>query len=268
MLTPPLDYTAMSPKPRRHALGYSLLMLIVIMAIVLWTAPAALLPFVFQRWVPSVQLEGVSGSLWRGQAANIVVNLKQQPLALGYTQWQLEPLSLLTLTPRLHLSTNAQHYRSAGTFSLSFHHWSVDELEAQFPLTLLEPWLPQVVSGTAQLELKQLQVTGDTVQAIDASVTLDQLQWVGGDRLMPLGDYTITLSTEDDTIYVTFQDQQARLAINGWLTLQADGQYQLHAQLQGTNDLAPEIDNALHFLGKQQADGSVLVQRQGVRSVW
>src|ERR1044071_6435247 len=77
---------------------------------ILWliaTIPARLVLAHVSNNVPTFYAEGVSGTIWSGSEARVVINVSGFNQDLGETRWKLHPLSLLL--GRLSVSMNARN---------------------------------------------------------------------------------------------------------------------------------------------------------------
>ena len=73
------------------------------------STPARVLP----RLLPaeSLQLSGMTGTLWRGRAARAAVVVPQGLLDLGELRWKLSPVSLLFLSPAIEIDSERGRQR-------------------------------------------------------------------------------------------------------------------------------------------------------------
>ena len=76
----------------------------VFLVIVVSRTPAAWAAWGIHKVAPNVWFTGVSGTLWKGQAASAQVDLGSDSIALGEMKWKLKPLSLLILSPCMAVS--------------------------------------------------------------------------------------------------------------------------------------------------------------------
>lgn len=252
-------------KKRSFKIIYLVSIVVVLLGFLLWTAPAQLLPLALQRWLPSVQLLAVEGTLWHGRAGNTMINFKGYHVPLGDTTWQLQPLSLFTLSPKIRMTTQASTHHMTGDVSWSATgHWRAKDFNMHFPLGLLDYWWPNLVTGKATIVLNQLDIVADRIERLDGAIDLHDVVWTGGDYLMPLGDYRAIVSLSDQTVTIALHDIDARLAIEGLLVFTPGSTYRFEATLQGSKDLAPEVMQTLQFFGKKGPDGVIVISRSGM----
>ena len=245
-------------------LRYSLITiaaLLVLLALLLSTAPAQLLPLMLQRFAPDVQLSATEGSLWQGTARHAVANVGGRAVGLGELSWILAPGSLLSLNPQVHITIPAYQARADIRASLD-QQITITDLQASLPLTVLGHWFPKLLGGQAAIEIDELVLAADNIRSITGTVDLLNIAWLGGDRSMHLGDYHAVLWSEDGMMMVRLTDTEALLGVDGTLSLAATGTYQLEAELTTVEALAPEIQQTLRLLGKKD-NGALVIKRNG-----
>lgn len=241
------------------------ILLLVFVGFLLATAPARIVPLVLKQFAPDVQLQHATGTLWDGKAATAVVSLAGGAINLGAVSWRLDPLSVLSLTPSLHIDTDAGTHKLSADVSVLLlkRELQAEAVTGHFPIALLEPWVPMLVRGTIELDIALLRA--DQKSLLDASGTLyvQQLDWMAGPRPMPLGSYTADISVESGSLQVKLLDRQAQLGIDGMLAISPDGTYSLDALLSTTGTLAPEVSQAVVFFGSKTPDGRIRVNNKG-----
>jgi len=255
----------MSESSGRSWLKPALALIVLFAAFLLVTAPARILPPLIHKLSPAVQLHHASGTLWQGEVASAVVALEGGALNLGKLSWRIKPLSLLWLKPAIHISTDAgSHYFNADlAVSLLSQQLELENITGAFPLALLEPWLPPLARGQIELDIDR--IAFDDKRLLDASGKLyvQQLDWIALSRPMPLGSYIAELSVVDDGLQVALSDRGAQLGAEGLLLISPGGSYQVDVRLSPGDQLAPEIANALVYMGRKTDEGDVLVTSKG-----
>lgn len=243
----------------------SLLLLLVFFCFLLFTAPARLLPLVVNKFSPNVQLQHATGSLWNGSVATAVVAVEGNAINLGKLSWSMNPVSLLWLTPSLHIDTDAGGHSLSADLSVSLlgQEIEAEDVTAEFPLSLLEPWVPLLVKGDVELAIERIVVDKNSLLDVSGTVYAQGLDWMMGSKALALGSYKAELSVVDGSLLVDVSDRQALLVINGQLTASPAGAYQVDARLSATDGLAKEIKQALKFLGKKNERGEILFNDKG-----
>ncbi|GAB4190276.1 MAG: hypothetical protein Tsb002_18090 [Wenzhouxiangellaceae bacterium] len=239
--------------PRKRLLFGGLLLLALF---VLIGFPASSLWRWNQSQLPEVELSGVSGTLWRGQADQLI----WRHLPLGQLDWQWQtgwpPRWDINLQgPQLDLQ--AQLWPADG--------WRLQPLRANWDATLMRSPLPGArFSGRFHADFSEMMWQQTTPQRLQG-----QIRWRDARLLAPLavnlGEIHIALTTATDfrseLRLQTIAGSAADLVINGSGVI-ADGRYQLTVDLRADRQ-RPQLTQWLDRLGTPTADGSVRVQLSG-----
>ncbi len=126
---------------------------------------------------------------------------------------------------------------------------SVDALK---PLLRL-PFVP--ITGQISAEFESLRLQGRVPVAAKGQLRLGNAQWALSRPPADLGDFAADIQTQDQVIISTFQDQAAKLAVNGELRLEPDGAYALNAKLKARADTPAAVNNNLKTLGRTDREG-------------
>lgn len=154
------------------------------------SAPARLL----HLFVPAEQvlLQGLSGTVWRGTASSVQVRLPQGFFHLGQVQWQLKPLSLLTLSPRVVLESEWGNQSLSGDLVLRGQRdLDARELALQFNAPLLTNFAPVALDGVFNLQLSGLRLRDGLPERAEGSLAWNGAAWRSPRGLVPLGSYTM-----------------------------------------------------------------------------
>lgn len=230
------------------------------------TAPASLLAYAVQRATP-VELQGVTGSLWRGTAQRVVA----PELQLGPLGWRLHGWRLLLgqVSVSLEIPAGAPHLSGKADMSASIlNKLSLSEVDvaADAGWLFTQLALPLAADGRLHLQVQSAELRSGRLPRIQA-----QLDWQEARLIYPqphaLGAYRLTLrhhpETDPEFLLGELQDINSPFKIDGTVRIQRNGDYQLKALL-ATAPSAPEIfKNTLLFLGEPAADGTVPVERNG-----
>lgn len=237
-------------------------------------APALLVPIVITQLqdrgllaadAPQLQLQQLSGTVWSGQADSTVLIVDGQPVDLGRLKWSVNIPSLLQKQPAIFLQTNGADQRIQGDFQLSQNgEIAANNIEGRLPISVLEPWLPMIISGDVAFVIDHLVTTTAQITELDGLINLEYVDWLGGDRNMRLGSYTaqLLLNNRKD-IEVLVNDFGAALGVTGLITIRQSGSYNLDLTLMPRPGLASEVAQAVTWMGRADGNGNVLVRKNG-----
>lgn len=210
-------------------------------------------------------LVGISGSVWSGKASLGII----EGQALEEVEWSLRPWSLLlgqfglSWSFRLPESTGNQGYGRGFTSMAMDGSMNFSELEMDLPLieaAKLAGMAALRPVGSISVNLQDVEWDGENLASAEGRVV-----WRGAGISMikpiSLGDLAMDLVTENDKIQGIISDSGGPLAIDGVLTLNTDGTYQVNGSLAARNDA--ELQNALRSIGRPGPDGKVKVNYSG-----
>lgn len=243
----------------------SILVIVALIVIGVALAPASLVSMAAARWAPQIHMSEPTGTIWRGQSDQVMVTFNQAKLELGKLNWKLSPLSVLTINPSVDITIEAPAHQAQVRVSATRDQVvTVDKMEGEFPLSMLEPWVPLLVKGDLAFVVDHIVFTRKELLAIDGVFNLQQADWLGGDVDMPLGSYIAQVSLDDNKdIFIQINDFSATLGIDGHVTISPKGTYHFQSVLQTRDGLAPEVAQSVSWFGKKNAQGDIVVDNTG-----
>ena len=240
----------------------SLLVLVLLAGVALWTLPAQLA----YRWAAPelgpVRLDDISGTLWDGRAGRLSVFGQ----ALGGLEWRLDKAPLLggRLRGQLRLS-GGQVEASGGVVREPGGLLRASAVDFRLPAALAEP----------ALDIPALHLQGEIVGRLDEAVVRGgwvegargQARWtqagVSGKAEARFGDLLLDFAAQPDgSIKGTVKDDtSSNLAVDGQFVVRA-AQFDAQASLSARNE-DQTLREALLYIGEPQANGSSLLKIHG-----
>jgi hypothetical protein len=236
----------------RFALGLTLAALLFIR--LLASAPARLLGLVLPA--DTLVMQGFSGSVWRGSAANALVDAGHGYIQLGRVSWRLAPLSLLILSPEFELDSRwgGQVFSAQITLhdaqNIEFH-----DLDATVSAGLLRQFSPLQVAGQFSTQWSHLAIREGLPFAGEGRIIWQEAAWLSPQGAQPLGSYALTLKQEEgqalfgDVVTVT-----GPVEASGNIRLQGRV-YEVDILLDDSSGLDAELRQALSLLAQPVAQG-------------
>ena len=228
----------------------------------LMQAPARLLASV----VPSGQLalEGLSGTLWQGQAARAVLTTPNGPLHLGAVNWRLRPLSLLTFAPTLDFESRWADQRASGALTLrGQQNIDLAGFEGEVAADLLQQVLPVSLRGRFSAQLQALSLRGGMPVSGEGRVVWQNASWLAPGGALVLGSYALDfVQPEGEALRGEIVTISGPVQAAGNVSLQ-DRAYRIDVRVSGDGGLDPQVSQALSLMGSPQDDGSIRVQLDG-----
>jgi general secretion pathway protein N len=147
----------------------------------------------------ALALSGVSGSVWHGRAGMASVKIDGRDYLLGELRWDLQPLSLLTLTPCAELKTDHERQQITGTACTSLANTlTLRDTDISVPASLLQG-LPEHYSITGQLSahIEQFTLKQQSLQQLQGNLSWSAARLNNGQRWLTLGAFAADLSATD-----------------------------------------------------------------------
>ncbi|MDH5446373.1 MAG: type II secretion system protein N [Gammaproteobacteria bacterium] len=214
-----------------------------------------------------VNLQGLSGTLWQGQAAQARI----ASLNFGKLNWDLQLLSLFTGKLGLDLLTAGNNSRIEGSAKAGFDQTLyVDGLQGKIPAAMLMPLFygfPIAIDGQINADIKQAEIKQGKKLSVEG-----KLVWHGAKLTAPqaveLGDLFVALRPDANGTKLLLSDQGGPLTLDGTVMVKHNGQYKINIYL-GTKDKSqPALSNGLKMMGRTNPQGKVLVSRTGQLRNW
>jgi len=214
-----------------------------------------------------VSLQGLSGTLWAGQAAQArIANFN-----LGKLNWNLNLLSLLGGKLGVELLTESTDSRiearaKAGLDQMLY----LDKLQGKIPAQMLMPLFygfPIAISGQITADIKHAEVKQGKRIDVDGKMV-----WYGAALTAPqaveLGDLFVAIRPDKDGSKLLLSDQGGPLTLDGTIQVKHNGQYKLNIYLGTRDNSQPALTNGLKMMGRTNPQGKVLVSRTGRLLNW
>lgn len=213
-----------------------------------------------------LNLAGVSGSAWQGQAALLSYNKK---LNLQRVSWDLDWLALAALQLKLDVKFNNGHdaMSGKGLVKLGFSGLVIEnmliDLSAQELLSYADLPVPVEASGDVSLIIKEAAQGYPYCETLDGYFVWENAGVSSDLGKIDLARVNINLSCDKGEAVAVLKQESEQLSSNIRGLLQQGGAYQLVGTVKGSNKLNPDINQALSFLGPKDASGATLVRFNG-----
>ncbi len=229
-----------------------LILVLVVVGLVVYRLPA--------RWITDridiagLAIDGVSGSVWRGQITGMRFNDK----AVAPMRWVLSPVALATGK----LAADVEAFPPDGAMSAQLVARRDKTLTAT-NLAVTGP-LQRIAGGTSlgpiigdlEAEFETLSVSADGLLAARGQASVRQLRYPANAPYL-LGDYVITCDdTDGPPVSCGLSDAgRGPLELDAALTLGPASQYELSGRVRARSSAPADIAQSLRFLGRADAEG-------------
>ena len=230
----------------------SVLAAALVIALLVTRAPASLLG---NALPPAVNVTGLAGTVWKGEAAYVEIPLQAKPFALGRISWTLNPMGLFfgdVIRLRSDWGSQTVDVSISPALNGSF---DVNDAQLRIDLGWLRQLLPFYVGGQLKADLASLTFTSDGMPTTaNGRVVWENATWraVGGD--VSLGSYAVDVTTSDAGIRATIITLKGALEVDGSVTIVGDS-YRVMANLSGPAARNEAFQQAIALLAVPNGSG-------------
>jgi len=145
-----------------------------------------------------LQVSGLSGTVWNGKAASVVLPLQQGAYALGEVQWQLSPWSLLAVTPCADIKTKLENQQISGNACVGLGgSLELENTQIAVPAKIAEVFAPIVeVDGEILLHVETLDLDQNQIKNLTGSGSWNGARFYNSTSWVGLG--TVGFDFNDD----------------------------------------------------------------------
>ena len=216
--------------------------------------PAVYLTHWMSGHVTGLQLAGVSGSLFAGQADMVRFGRTD----LGTVQWDFDWWAPFTGALGYRLHAHTEDHDLQGRVDDGLGGMQLHDLKGRMPVTALDAWLPlpsNSLHGSLVLDLKQLRFKAGKLQSAQGHLELDDavISWPTS---YTLGSFRMDLSpAEAGGVDATIADVASPLKIQASLDLTPQGQYHIKGVLAARDPGDASARTLLANLGRPDSTG-------------
>jgi general secretion pathway protein N len=232
------------------------------------TIPARLVLAHVSNAVPMFYAEGVSGTIWSGSAARIVINAAGFNQDLGETHWQLHPSALLL--GRLSVSLDAKNGREHVTTDASVSlggRVTLANTDISLPASIIRSWapLPAQIDGTLSLQLKSLAMASAIIDDLNGVLTWQDAQVDFSGTPIKIGGVVAQLSLGNKGQYqVALSDLGGDLGVGGQLLfMPQERNWAADVKLTPRPGLDPNVASMISQFGARDASGAISFRQSG-----
>lgn len=237
-----------------------LLVVLGLLALLAWKMPASLALGLAGGTLEPLRLDGVSGTLWRGQALD--ARVLGEPI--GRLQWTLAPMALLRGGLDVDFMLDGERYAGSGHLMRRDGRLRFEHTDIELPAATLAPLvdLPSLdLRGRVRLVLDHAELL-DGVPVMLSGSALWQEAAVSGAAAASLGEITATFEgSVGKGFRGVLDDNGGPLDVDGGFQAGFTG-YSVDVRLKARPG-HPQVEQALRYVGQPQADGSVRLLVEG-----
>ncbi len=243
-------------------LGLLLLGLIAFVVTLAWKFPAAgVLPHVNTH---PVQIAGVSGSVWRGSAEQIIAQPELEPIT--NVNWTFQPKSLLQTAAGMRVRFDWLDGTGEADVARKLSGMiSISDGIVRLPARSLDQFLPLPVAnfdGVINADIDTLELVNSKLHSTTGLVNWRNAA-VSGAVNAKLGNVTLEVTPDKNLHRGKLTNANGELEINGDFQIDQKGDFIVDLKVKPTSATPPELAGMLGALGKRSSDGSYRRRNQG-----
>lgn len=220
----------------------------------LMAAPAVKVWPLFQSRLQNIQLAGIEGSLWSGQAAQLDVS----PLQLKDVSWRFRPFGLFVGRAVFNVDGQLQAEKIKAKVGSTFlGRPYLSDLRGRVSANDLFYWLglkPVKLGGDLDFDIDDLEWSESGLPAMAGTTSWSSAQLVSPIQLV-LGTAQLETQIEDAVTRGALEARGGALLVQADVELKPDGAYRFDADIQPKGDLPPAVEKFLSAFAAYK-DGS------------
>ena len=245
----------------RSVLSTIVFVVVILVVTLIYKLPAK---FIYQQFpnVSSVELTGISGSIWSGHIDSI--NTPQ--LTLGSLSWQLSAWALLIGDVDVQWKLEDPALQLQGEISLSGEELNLININGYIDLVELGTRLPAqaiLLAGVVSLDIPQVEFKQSELINITGLV-----KWESAQLLSPanieFGDFKASLSNSSSKLLASLSDTGGPVSLGGVFSLSPQGLYDYTLEIAVRDTSVPGLLDGFNQLGHYDDNGVATLRGNGV----
>ena len=245
----------------RSVWGATAFVIFIIVITLVYKLPAK---FIYQQFsnVNSVELVGISGSIWSGHIDSITT----PQLTLSQLSWQLSVWALLVGDVDVQWKLEDPALRLQGEVSLSGEELSLIDIKGHIDLVELGTRLPVqniLLAGVINIDIPQVEFKQSELINITGLV-----EWESAQLLSPanieLGDFKADLLNSSSKLLADLSDTGGPVSLAGAFSLSSRGKYDYTLEIAVRDTSVPGLLDGFNQLGQYDDNGVATLRGNGV----
>ncbi len=203
------------------------------------------------------QMEGITGTIWSGQAVSVVLPYEGGVYALGKLDWKLKPLSVLTLNPCATITTKLASQTIEGIACSSIAgNLTLKNLEINLPAAAAEMWAPVSVQGDVFLQIESLTMSDNKIATLKGKGSWTDARYHNSQTWMSLGAIAFELSGNNDgKIDAKIFDLEGPLKLDLLSQFDLTGSFDIRGDIELRQNAPREMAQLLMIVAKETQKG-------------
>lgn len=249
-----------------------LLIFIFLLALVwalLTNAPARLLLAYANHYAPDLYASGVSGTVWQGKAASMLIRVNGTVYDLGKVRWHLSKLPLLWGSVDVEVKTVQTEIKTEfkAQANILSKNASLKDMTFTLPAAMVRQYspLPFMVEGVLDGRVEKADWKNQALSNMKGNVVWKDAVINLGSGDQSLGDFLTEFKhLEDQSLLLDISELQGHLGVNGKVTLAADQRsYQADIRLKPDAQVDEQLKMMLSQFASPDSEGVIRFNHQG-----
>lgn len=241
----------------RAAWQAMLFLLVVIFSFLIYKLPAK---FVYQQFTTnsSLQLVGISGSIWSGH----VEQIRMQQLTLTKLDWQLPPFALLFGEAEIQWQLNDPAAVLTGELLLSSDSIVIKNTHGNINVSLISQRVAQqniLFAGNLNISLDVLEMDQEKILEAVGFINWQQAGLLAPETIF-FGGFKANLAKESEQLVMQLSDSGGAVSLSGRLLLTRLGAIRYTLRLGVRDTSAPGLIAGFNQLGRRDTDGMITIR--------
>ncbi|GAB1258609.1 GspN family type II secretion system protein ExeN [Aurantivibrio plasticivorans] len=202
---------------------------------------------------PPAQMSGVSGTLWAGKAATVVLPYPNGAFSLGEFSWSLRPLSVLTLNPCAEFIAELSDQSISGVAcSTVGGDLELSDVEITVPAAAAEVWMPVSIRGEFFAKIDTLKISNNAIVALSGQGSWSDARYHNSQVWMDIGSMAFDLQADGaGGMRATVEDIEGPMGLDIISTFSLNGAYDIRGDIELRPNAPQEIAQLLTIIAKQ-----------------
>ncbi len=228
------------------------------LAAALWQLPLSFAKPYAEKYVQGVKLQGVSGTVWNGEAQNLTAN----NMEFGKVNWSVKPLqSLTSFSLKFDFDVKGQDLTANGLAGITPSKTLIlDKTTFDINASYLNKKQRYAkLSGDIKGTIKHAEINQKDLPIINGIVDWKEASLKSPIRLAQ-GDYHAVITPEDNGMNINLSSSDAPVELRGVIKLNKEWLYDTDLDIKSTD---PGLHSMIGMLGKKQPNGMFKIKQKG-----
>ncbi|WP_263079732.1 type II secretion system protein N [Endozoicomonas sp. Mp262] len=216
-----------------------------------------------------IVLQGISGTLWSGQARQAVINNGPNSIQLPFISWSWQPASLFNghIGADIEMGNMSSVIEGKGSVAYGFDGITLNDVQIDTSASWLAQTLPQNIpgelSGSLHLLASSLHIQDKRCMFLNGSIKLTDSEFSGPVGKIDLGNSNASVKCRGNKLMISLTQSSPAIQTTADITLSQTGQYTLSGYISKGEALDSKLEKGLALLGSPDTKGRYPIDLRG-----